>query len=122
MSPERASRLRQQVSRLRLRREAIERKLLQRWNMLRASFIVRYLGTKEQKRQKPACYLSYRAGGRTMLVYVKQRDMEKLRKRAEQWSQYLGLLAEWVKLSKEMGVCFRQLGEAQSDEVKGAEK
>lgn len=122
MNPKRASRLRQKVSHLRKRRESIERALLQRWRMLRASFIERYLGTKEHKRQTPACYLSCRIGGKAVLVYVKQKDRKKQREHAQQWARYLGMLAEWVKLSKELEACFRQLGEAQAEEVKGVEK
>jgi hypothetical protein len=87
--------------------------------MLRASFIVRYLGTSRKKRSTPAFYLSYRSKGRTVLKYVVLRDRRRLKARAEGWGEYQRLIAEWVKVCKQIEVCWRSLGEAQSDGVDG---
>jgi hypothetical protein len=87
--------------------------------MLRASFIVRYLGTSRKKRSTPAFYLSHRSKGRTVLKYVVGGDRQRLKARAEAWGQYQRLIAEWVKVCKQIEVCWRSLGEAQSDGVNG---
>jgi hypothetical protein len=87
--------------------------------MLRASFIVRYLGTSTRKRRSPAFYLSFRSKGRTVLRYVASKDRQRFRAKAEAWGEYQRLIAEWVKVCKQIEVCWRSLGEAQSDGVDG---
>lgn len=119
MNPGKASRLRQQISRLRRQRESIETKLLRRRQMLRASFILRYLGTSRHKRRSPAFYLSFRSEGRTVLKYVAAKDRRRVKAKAEAWGQYQRLIARWIKVCKQIEVCWRSLGEAQSDAVNG---
>ena len=87
--------------------------------MLRASFIVRYLGTSRRKRRSPAFYLSFRSGGKTVLRYTAAKERERCRAKAEAWGEYQRLIAEWVRVCEQIEVCWRSLGEAQSDAVNG---
>ena len=114
MSPHNPSRLRQEIYRLRKQRDRIENALLQKKRMIRASFLIRYLGTKSAKRRKPAYYLSSRREGKTILHYVSAKGHQKIRAKADAWGEYVKLVAEWVKLSRQIEKCFRQLGEAQA--------
>jgi hypothetical protein len=122
MDSARASRLRQKISGLIGRRNAIERCLFDRRQMVRASFLVRYLGTKQAKRRTPAYYLSFRKGGRTVLKYVPSRQRESVKARAEAWGEYVRLVAEWVRISREIEKGWRALGEAQAEIVDGQKR
>ncbi len=51
-----------------------------------------------------------------MLKYVSSEDKVTLEARAKEWGEYVRLMSEWVKLSRELETCFRELGEAQADE------
>ena len=111
-----ASRLRQQLSELRVERARLERKLLLRRRMLRATLVVRYLSTGSGKRKTPAYYLSFLRDGRPVQKYVRLGDLAKVRPKAETWSEFYHLLAEWVRLNQRMADVWRELGQAQSDD------
>ena len=114
MSRHQASRLRQKIRELRKERDHIEAELLKRRRMIRASFITRFLGTKKSKRHKPACYLSCWKNGKTVLKYVAENQLHTVKPKAEAWSEYLRLIAGWVKNSRQLEKLYRQLGEAQA--------
>ena len=114
-----ASALRQQIQQLRERRNSLEDQLLVRRRMLRASFLERYLGTRRSKRRKPAYYLSYRKGGKTVLEYVRAEGRSGVRERAEAWGEFTAWLAEWVQLGRELERNWRELGQAQAEEPGG---
>jgi hypothetical protein len=118
----RASRLRQKISGLIGRRNAIEKRLFERRRMVRASFLVRYLGTKQAKRRTPAYYLSFRKEGRTVLKYVPSWERASVKARAEAWGEYVRLVAEWVRVCREIEKVWRALGEAQAEVVDGRKR
>jgi hypothetical protein len=122
MDTERASRLRQEISRLMGQRNALEKRLLRRRHMLRASYVVRYLGTKEAKRRTPADYLSFRKGGRTVLRYVLPAERISVKAKAQAWGQYVRWIAEWVKITRDLEKAWRALGEAQAEVADGDNK
>lgn len=115
MNPETASRIRQQIRQLRERRDRLEEGLLRRRRMIRASFIERFLGTKTSKRDKPAYYLSYRSEGKTVLEHVSAERRAEARRGAGEWSEFSSLVAEWVKVVRELEKRWRELGEAQAE-------
>jgi hypothetical protein len=115
MSPELASRIRQQIRQLQERRGQLEKRLMRRRRMIRASFIERFLGTRESKRQTPAYYLSYREQGKTVLEHVGAERREEVRAQAREWSEFSGLVADWVKVVRELEKRWRELGEAQAE-------
>lgn len=117
MNPALASQLRQQISRLRIRREHIESRLLKRRRMLRATLIERYLGSGEKKRKTPAFYLAYIFRGKTIHQYIKQDELGRKAPPARAWGEYYHLVAEWVRLGQELADAWRALGQAQADEV-----
>ena len=119
MDPERASCLRQEISQLIGQRNGLEKRLLRRRRMVRASYVVRYLGTKEAKRRTPADYLSFRKGGRTVLRYVLPAERVSLKAKAQGWGQYVRWIAQWVKISRDLEKAWRALGEAQAEVVDG---
>lgn len=112
-----ASQLRQQIARLRVRREHIELRLLKRRRMLRATLIERYLGSGDKKRKTPAYYLAYVSGGKTIHQYIKQDELSRKAPSARAWGEYYHLVADWVKLNQELAEAWRALGQAQADEV-----
>jgi len=116
-----ASRLRQQLVGLRSERARLERQLLKRRRMLRATFVERYLSTGDGKRKTPAYYLSFLCEGRTVQKYVRLRTVSKVRPRTQAWSEYYHLLARWVKLHQQMADVWRELGQAQADEPSSGE-
>ena len=116
MNPALASRLRQQVARLRLQREALERRLLKRRRMLGATLIERYLGTGAAKRATPAYYLVFPWGAKQIQRYVRQEDLPRVMPKARAWSEYYHLVAQWVKLNQELAQTWRALGRAQTEE------
>lgn len=118
----RASRLRQKISGLIGRRNAIEKRLFERRRMVRASFLVRYLGTKQAKRRTPAYYLSFRKEDRTVLKYVPSRERASVKARAEAWGEYVRLVSEWVRVCREIEKGWRALGEAQAEVVDGRKR
>lgn len=122
MNPARASRLRQQVACLRTRRAQLETRLLRRRRMLRASLVERYLGTTAKKRKTPAYYLSGLYQGKTVLRYVRKEDWSRVLPQARAWSEYYHLAAQWVKLGEELEAVWRELGQAQADEVSWDER
>jgi hypothetical protein len=115
MNPAQASRLRQQIARLRLQREALERRLLRRRRMLGATLVERYLGTGDAKRATPAYYLAFPSGDKQIQRYVRQDDLSKIMPRARAWSEYYHLIAQWVKLNQELAQTWRALGRAQTE-------
>lgn len=119
MDSTKASRLRQEISHLIDRRNGIEKRLFERRRMLRASFLVRYLGTKEAKRHSPAYYLSFRKEGKTVLRYVPSKERASVKARAEAWGEYVRLVAEWVRISRQLEKSWRTLGEAQAEIADG---
>jgi hypothetical protein len=116
MNPALASRLRQQIAKLRSQRARLEYRLLKRRRMLRAAFVERYLSTGDGKRKTPAYYLSFLREGRTVQKYVRLRTVSEVRPRTQAWSEYYHLLARWVKLNQQMADVWRELGQAQADE------
>jgi hypothetical protein len=116
MNPALASRLRQQIAALRSERARLERRLLKRRRMLRASLVERYLSTGDGKRKTPAYYLSFLREGRTVQKYVRLKAVAKVRPRTQAWSEYYYLLARWVKLNQKLADVWRELGQAQADE------
>lgn len=111
-----ASRLRQQIVGLRSERARLERHLLKRRRMLRATFVERYLSTGDGKRKTPAYYLSFLREGRTVQKYVRLQTVSKVRPKTQAWSEYYHLLARWVKLNQQLADVWRELGQAQADE------
>lgn len=112
----RASRIRQQVARLRTERSAVERTLLRHVRMIAASLIERHLGTRERKRKSPAFYLSWARQGRTRLVYVRRGRVGRVGEQVGAWRKYRAALRRWRELAKAMAELFRQLGESQAED------
>ncbi len=112
----RASRIRQQLARLRTERSRVEEVLLRRRRMLAASLIERHLGTRERKRRSSAFYVSWAHGGRTRLAYVPKGRVGRVRAQAEAWREYRAALRRWRALADTMAGLFRQLGEVQAED------
>ena len=116
MDPALASRLRQQIAKLRSERARLECRLFKRRRMLRAAFVERYLSTGDGKRKTPAYYLSFLHEGRTVQKYVRLEAVPKVRPKTQAWSEYYHLLARWVKLNQRLADVWRELGQAEADE------
>jgi hypothetical protein len=115
MNRDEASRLRQQTHVLRKERDRIEAALLKRRQMLRASFLVRFLGTSTSKRTKPAFYLAFRRQGRPVFRYVPAQGHRAVKAKADAWGEYRRLVAAWVKNARKLEAVYRKLGEAQAE-------
>lgn len=109
-----ASRIRQRVAHLSAHRSHLERGLLRRRQMLAASLIQRHLGTRQQKRKSRAFYLSWAPQGRTILVYVPQGRIQRVRREVQAWREFRKLCRDWKKLGEQMSALFDQLGHVQA--------
>lgn len=81
--------------------------------MISASLIERYLGTKEHKRRSPAFYLSFSQNGKTKLEYVPKNRLKKIKTQAVEWKRYQRGLRRWRQVSKSIWQDFKQLGKLQ---------
>ncbi len=113
-----ASSNRKRIVELRRQQDKLEEKLLKRRDMIRASLVKRFLGTREEKRKKPYWYLSRAIAGKTILRYVRFSDLWKVSKKTKAWKDFSSTLAEWVKVTRHLEKLLRQLGEMQSEEYK----
>ena len=87
--------------------------------MISASLIERYLGTKEHKRTSAAFYLSFCQNGKTKLKYVPKGRLKTISAQAAQWKRYQQALRRWMQLSNDIWQDFKQLGKLQDQlEVK----
>jgi len=113
--PRLASTIRQELGRLRTERPLLERELLRRRRMLAASLIERHLGTRTQKRDSAAFYLSWASHGHTRLAYVPKDQVAACRERVAAWRQFRATLRRWRQVAGRMARLWRELGEAQAD-------
>ena len=91
----------------------LQEKILLPRQMISASLIERYLGTKEHKRISPAFYLSFSQNGKTKLKYVPRNRLKTMRTQAVEWKRYQQALRRWRQLSKSIWQNFKQLGKLQ---------
>ncbi len=117
-----ASSIRRRISQLRHDLAQVEERLLRRRRMIRACLLERFLGTTAVKRKKPSWYLSRKVEGRTVLTYVRLRDLERVRKRTEAWREFSRLLTGWVRIREELERLLRALGEAESEQYAKGKK
>ena len=81
--------------------------------MIAASLIKRYLGTKEQKRVSPAFYLSLLKNGQTTLKHVSKHNVELVKIQVMTWKKYREDLKRWRKLTRIIWQDLKQLGKMQ---------
>ena len=106
-----ASTLRQRLRALREERRKIEDDLLQPGRLLRASLIERFLGSGEQRRATPAYYLSVPGeGGRPRLLYVRQGDLERVRRDVQAYRRFRQALRRLRVLGREIQSTLEALG------------
>jgi hypothetical protein len=91
----------------------LQEEILQPRQMISASLIERYLGTKEHKRTSPAFYLSFSQNGKTKLQYVPKNKLKTMRTQAVEWKRYQQALRQWRQLSRRIWQDFKQLGKLQ---------
>ena len=106
-----ASHLRQKLRALREERCKLEDDLLGPGRLLRGSLIERFLGSGEQRRATPAYYLSVPGeGGRPRLLYVRQRDLERVRREVEAYRHFRQALRRLRVLAREVQSTLEALG------------
>lgn len=91
----------------------LQEEILMPRQMLSASLIERYLGTKEHKRKCPAFYLSFCQDGKTKLKYVPKSKLKEVKAQTVEWKKYQGALRKWRQLSQYIWQDFKQLGKIQ---------
>ncbi len=92
----------------------LQAEMLSSKEMIAASLIKRYLGTKEQKRVSPAFYLSVFKNGRTTLKHVSKRNVELVKIQVMAWKKYREDLKRWRKLTQIIWQDLKQLGKMQN--------
>ncbi len=91
----------------------LHEEILSPGQMISASLIERYLGTKEHKRTSAAFYLSFCQNGKTKLKYVPRSRLKTIRTQAVRWKRHQQALRRWRQLSKDIWQDFKQLGKLQ---------
>ena len=106
--------LRIRIRALQNRRRALESKLLQPQEMIAASLLERFLGSGSRRRASPSYYLSRSQQGSSKLSYVKQQELELVRRQCQAYGEFRENLAEWRQLSRELKGLFQRLLAAQA--------
>jgi len=104
-----------ELSRLRKKRERLERVISRSGAMINASLVEVYLGTKAKKRSKPNYYLSWKESGKTRLRYVKKQEKEFVTKEALRWREYKEGLVELIKINRRVENLLREWGKERTD-------
>lgn len=95
----------------------LQEQLLEPKEMIGASLIKRYLGTKEQKRLSYAFYLSTSQNRQTKLQHVSKNKVELVQANVLHWKVYQQQLKEWKRITKSLNQDFKELGNIQ-DQLK----
>lgn len=95
----------------------LQEQLLEPKEMIGASLIKRYLGTKEQKRSSYAFYLSTSKNGQTRLRHVSKNKVKLIQANVLAWKIYQQKLKDWKRITRSLNQDFRELGNIQ-DQVK----
>ena len=91
----------------------LQTEMLSPKEMITASLIRRYLGTKEQKRVSPAFYISVFKNGRTILKHVSKRNLKLVENQVMVWKKYRQDLKRWQNLTRIIWQDLKQLGKMQ---------
>jgi len=113
-NPVRASRLRQEIGKIREELIVLLDRLLGPRRMIAASLIERHLGRRSRRRASSAFYLSRAEGGRTRLTYVAKKKLEGVRGRTEGWRGYRQGVRRVRELGGKLVKLLGELGEAQA--------
>jgi hypothetical protein len=108
-----ASKLRQDIRRLKEERDRLERLLGEPAALLDACLIARRKLAGGRERRNPAWYLSRKVAGKTRLEYVRQADLAEIRRRTEAWRRFARALSRWVKVGTDLEQRWRRLGRVQ---------
>jgi hypothetical protein len=113
-----ASTLRQRLRVLREERRRLEDDLLLPGRLLRGSLIARLLGSGKARRATPAYYLSVpgETPGRPRLLYVRQDDLERVRRDVEAYRRFRRTLRRLRVLGREIQAALEALGRSQETE------
>ena len=110
--------LRQEISILREERLKAENRLMQAKDMLAASLILRKVicGNPNCKCQKgklhrPYPYLSEKVKGKTRLTYIRKRDLEKIKRKTEQYRLFQKRLEYIRHLNRRIDDLFKKIRE-----------
>lgn len=112
---DRASRLRQEIAHLAAEWNRLQKRMLRPGRMIPASLIARHLGTRERKRASTAYYLSWAAGGKTILRHVAKEDVVSTRSKVEAWREYRQRLRRCRQIAGRLLDALDQLGQAQAE-------
>ena len=108
---------RKKASLLMQKRRQLERTAMSRAPMVAASFMPRRL--------KPggpvAHYLSASIQGESRHRYVRKAEVEYWRKRASAWRDFMGAMASWVKVNREIEKELRQIGRLRCESLPGGQ-
>ena len=103
------SEIRQQIVRLRERREKLENSLFRPKKMIKASltFLPNYCGKKDCRCKRgfphgPYPYLSERRCGKTRMTYVKKDNLYGIKAQAEEYARFQHALARLTKINFEI--------------------
>jgi len=112
---DRASRLRQEISRLAAEWNTLQAQMLHPERMIRASLIARHLGTRDQKRVSTAYYLSWAEQGKTLLRHVAKAQAKGVRAKVEAWREYRRKLRRCRQIAGGLLELLDRLGQEQSE-------
>ena len=112
---DRASRLRQEIGQLAAEWNDLQRQMLRPGRMLPASLIARHLGTREQKRDSTACYLSWAERGKTLLRHVAKEEVGRVRLKVRAWREYRRRLRRCRQIARRLVELLDQLGQEQAE-------
>ena len=110
-----SSRLRQKIQTLRAERNKLEEQLLEIRSLLRSPLIAHHTLSGGRRRSKPAYYLFRRDEGRKRLIYVRQADLERVRRLVETARRYRDGLRRLRLVGVEILAAFKLLRQSQED-------
>ncbi len=122
ISAEDLSRARQQLLRLEVERERLERQFLAHHRLLKGTLLLRSKvclkpGCRCTRGQPhpPLTYLSFSEAGKTRQIYVLEADRDRVRREVEAYQALRRARARWVKLQEEILALLDQLEAGQRE-------
>lgn len=104
------SKIKAKIRYLDRQRQNCEKYLLARHKMINGSLIIKSRLAHGKIRKTSAYYLSRKINDKTRCIYVKDKDLDIVKRRATSWKYYSHNLSKHVKISKEIETLFRKLG------------
>jgi len=118
---DRASRLRQEIAQLAGEWNRLQKLMLRPGRVIPASLIARHLGTRERKRASTAYYLSWAAGGKTILRHVAKEEVASTQSKVEAWREHRRRLRRCRQIAARLLEALDHLGREQAERP-GAEE